>query len=131
MVVEGLYPDGHTDRRWHGLIDAHSAKLLHQFDDYHSGTGNGYHNGNILIGTTKSWLPLYTMEHPSYPGMITCDNHNDEDDPTVTCDIFKDRDDDWGDGTLANPHRTVSTPASLRDAIYGRCNLLANGYRTT
>ncbi len=97
VVVDGLAPDGQSERRWHALIDAHNATLRHDFDDFHSGTGEGVHNGNVAMGTKLSGS-TYQMVDPGHGNMTTCDNNNG----SSTCTTFADLNDVWGDGTQAN-----------------------------
>ncbi|WP_082563995.1 MULTISPECIES: M4 family metallopeptidase [unclassified Nocardioides] len=98
VVVKGVKKD-QTPSRLHVIVDAQTGKTLASWDEIHTGTGHGIFVGEVEIGT-KAVSGGFEMTDTERGNGTTIDLGNGESGGSV----MTDEDDDWGDGTMADPH---------------------------
>jgi Zn-dependent metalloprotease len=93
-VVDGLKADEHGNMvsRNHVFVDATSGAILGSYDEVSHGTGTGYYNGTVTIGTSGSGSS-WSMQDSARPG-IRCGGQNGA--------TFTGTDDVWGNGSGTN-----------------------------
>lgn len=106
-VVRGVRKD-QTPSRLHVLVDARTGKVLASWDEIHTGQGESIYSGSVEVGTRESG-GQYEMVDTERGNSQTINLHNQ----TSGGDLFTDADDQWGDGTAADPQ------SAAVDAHYG------------
>ncbi len=101
-VTRGVRADG-TPTRYHVVVNARTGKVLEAYDDVQTGTGHGFHNGTVTIGTRQNGS-TYEMRDPSRGGNYTVDVNNGTDPSSgyLAGTVFTSANDVFGDGTLSN-----------------------------
>ncbi|TYB54408.1 M28 family peptidase [Nonomuraea sp. PA05] len=87
----------------HVFVDARTGKVADSYDLVRAGTGNGYYNGQVTIGTSGSGSS-YSMTDTTRPG-IQCGGQNGS--------AYTGTDDAWGNGSGTN------LETACVDALYG------------
>jgi Zn-dependent metalloprotease len=87
----------------HVFVDARTGKIADSYDLVRAGTGNGYYNGQVTIGTSGSGSS-YSMTDTTRPG-IQCGGQNGS--------AYTGTDDAWGNGSGTN------LETACVDALYG------------
>jgi Zn-dependent metalloprotease len=111
-VVTGVRAD-QTPSRLHVVVDARTGAVLDSWDDIQTGSGKGFHNGDVALNTTRSGS-TYQLKDPVRGNTFTTDRNNRTDVfSVVQGTLFTDADDVWGTGALSN-RQTAAV-----DAQYG------------
>ncbi|MDN5895265.1 MAG: M4 family metallopeptidase [Nocardioides sp.] len=106
-VVEGVRKD-QTPSRLHVIVDAATGKTLTQYDEIHSGTGHSIFSGDVEVGSRKGG-DGFELVDPDRGDGETIDLANAQ----SRGKIMTNSTDEWGDGTMADPH------SAGVDAAYG------------
>ncbi|MEV0620448.1 M28 family peptidase [Nonomuraea sp. NPDC050404] len=101
-VVSGSTAEGKPSIQ-HVFVDARTGKVADSYDLVRAGTGTGYYNGQVTIGTSGSGSS-YSMTDTSRPG-IQCGGQNGA--------VYTGTDDVWGNGSGTN------LETACVDALYG------------
>lgn len=94
-VVEGTHADGEhagLPTKLHVITDARTGDLVTTWDEVVLGTGTGYYNGNVTIGTSGSGSS-FSINDPNRSGQ-SCANQSGT--------VYSGTDDVWGTGSGTN-----------------------------
>lgn len=106
-VVTGVRAD-QTPSRLHVVVDAKSGKTIAQWDEIHTGTGHSIYSGDVEVGSREGGDGFELVDTERGNGE-TIDMGNSESGGSVMTNST----DEWGDGTMADPH------SAGVDAAYG------------